>query len=109
MLVSRRTEEGEGDFLAHFFEFDDDGHVEDERFGCLWAVHDIRHHARAFFQLDDGDRIGRFEASGRSMVDDIAEEPAASRRVVDLDIATTAFRAERPRRKVARAAIGASL
>src|SRR5215468_3916398 len=61
-LPPRRAEEGEGDLVVELLESDFDRHVELQRLGGLRAAGDVGHHARAFVELNDGDRIGRREA-----------------------------------------------
>src|SRR5438128_10413229 len=55
----RRAEQGEGDLVVDLLEGHFERHVEDERFGGLRALDDVGHQARAFIELDDGDRIRR--------------------------------------------------
>src|SRR5215467_7145365 len=64
----RRAEEGQRDLVIELLEGDLDRHVELKRLGGLRAIGDVGHHARAFVELDDGDRIGRGEARHRPVV-----------------------------------------
>src|SRR5438067_3293596 len=54
-LHLRRTEQGKRDGVVELFEFHFQGHVEFERFRRLGTIDDVRHHARAFVQLDHRD------------------------------------------------------
>src|SRR5881227_418984 len=47
----RRTEQGKGDCVVEFFEFDFESHIEFERFRRLRAVDHIAHYARTFIEL----------------------------------------------------------
>src|SRR5438270_9523201 len=53
----RRPEQWQCDLVVHLLEGDLDRHVEDERLGRLRTSDDVRHQARAFVELDDGNRI----------------------------------------------------
>src|SRR5690606_15708732 len=57
VLPFRGTELRKADLLIRFLEGHFEGHVEDERFRRLRAIDDVRHHARAFGEGDDRDRM----------------------------------------------------
>src|ERR1700760_683137 len=100
-LTLRRAEQGNGDLVVELFELDLDPHVELERLRRLRELDDVRHHARALIELDDGNGVGRSKAGrGRPVIDDIAVEFALAARLEHADLARGAFRAERARRKV---------
>src|SRR5690606_15294010 len=85
-------------------ESDLERHVELQRLRRLRTVDDVGHHARAFLELDHGDRIGRLEPGRRARIDDVAVEPRAAAGAEHLDRARAAMRAERPRREIRLAA-----
>src|SRR5262252_8118215 len=64
----RRAEEGQRDLVVELLEGKLDRHVELQCLRGLRAIDDVRHHARAFVELDDGNRIGRREARHRAVV-----------------------------------------
>src|SRR5580692_3554392 len=101
MLPLRWTEQGKGDLVVEFFEFDFDVHIQHERLRRLRAVDDVGHHPRALVELDDGNGVGWREAGrGGAMVDDIAVELALAARLEDRDLARGAGGTERPRWKI---------
>src|SRR5712692_4010579 len=99
-LSLRRAEQREGDFVVDLLEGDLERHVEDQRLGGLRALDDVAHHARAFIELDHGDRVWRGEARDRPVMDHIAVEPALAARLEHADLARRAMRAERARREI---------
>src|SRR5205085_10333726 len=46
----RRTEQRQCDRVVHLLEGDLERHVEDESLGCLRAIDDVGHHARALIE-----------------------------------------------------------
>src|SRR5215217_4971340 len=101
VLALRRTEQGKGDLVVEFLERDFELHVELERFRRLRAVDDVAHHARAFVEFDNRDRVGRGEAGRRrAVVDDVAVERALAARLEHADLARGTGGAERARREI---------
>src|SRR6185369_14219225 len=81
-LALRRTEQGKGDLVVEFLERDFKLHVELQRLRRLRTVDDVAHHARAFVEFDDRNRVRRSEAGRRrTMVDHIAVELALAARL----------------------------
>src|SRR6516164_3674008 len=98
--ILRRAEQGKSDVLVELLELDLDLHVE---LKCLWrlrAIDDVGHHPRAFVELDHSDRIGRGEAGGGAVMDDVAVELALAARLEARDRARGAARAERAWREI---------
>jgi len=104
-----RTEEGEGDRVVELLTGDLDRHVQLQRLGGLRATGDVRHQARPFLELDDGNRIGRCEAGHRPVVDHIGVEPALAAGGEYADVARRTGGTEWPRREIDLAAGVATL
>src|SRR5439155_22169210 len=84
-----------------FLEPDFELHVELQRLRRLRAIDDVAHHARAFVEFDDRDRVRRGEAGRRrAVVDDIAIERALAAGLEHSDLARGAGGAERARREI---------
>src|SRR6516162_220722 len=104
VCASRGFEERQRDRVALPGETDAQGHVEDERFGRLRAIDDVRHHARTFGKRDDGDRIRLVAHVGAwAVVDDVGIKDGLAARGIAFDGAAAAARTEGARREVAAA------
>src|SRR5688572_20502089 len=56
-----RLEQRQRDVVVLLLEGRDERHVENQGIRRLRAADDVGHHARAFVELDNGDRVGRGE------------------------------------------------
>src|SRR4051794_31113396 len=89
----RRTEQRKGDGVVELFEFHFQFHVEFERLRRLRAIDDVGHHALAFVEFHDGNRIGRRKAGDRTMMNHIAVELCLAAGLEHADLARGAARA----------------
>jgi hypothetical protein len=96
-----RFEKGKKDLVVLILEYDRYRHVEQKGLRCLRAIDNVRQHSRTFIELDNryGVRL-RSHIGSRPVVDDVGVQDAPAAGGENLDVAASAFRAERTRWKI---------